>query len=338
MGQHIYRRVVPETFVQLLYEYLDAKGYSPEQLLEEPWPESAPQEVSGIDVERWNLMLETAAQKLEDPLLGLHLGQTITSRHLGVLGSVLLACENLGAAIQRLNQYFRLIFDVVPMVLRRGNNWIDITWDESDYKTGALVNVTGHTVLVQFSRMLVRGTVNPIFVHFKHSRPADISAYEEFFCCPVLFDQPEVVVRYSNEMLHIPLKSPDATLIAILEQHADRLLAQLPQQQEIVEQVRHLITRDLHEGEPNIERISEKLHCSSRTLQRRLQEVGTNFRHELNLVRYELASSYLQDPRLQIMEIAILLGYSEHSAFTRAFKEWSGHSPQQAKDKMNNKT
>ncbi|USA55386.1 AraC family transcriptional regulator [Acinetobacter sp. C32I] len=333
MGQHIYRRVIPETFVQLLYEYLDEKGYSPEELLEEPWPEPDPQGIGGINVEHWNRMLETAAEQLKDPLLGIHLGQTITARHLGVLGSVFLASENLEAAIVRLNQYFRLVFDVVPMVLRRGNNWIDITWDESEYITGALVNVTGYAVLVQFCRTLVRGTVNPVFVHFKHPRPTDISPYEEFFSCPVLFGQSEVAVRYSSEILHFPLKSPDAALISILEQHADRLLAQLPQQYEIVEQVRQLITRALHDGEPDIERISAKLNCSSRTLQRRLTEAGTNFRHELNLVRYELATSYLQDPRLHIMEIAMLLGYSEHSAFTRAFKEWSGITPQQARDK-----
>lgn len=131
----------------------------------------------------------------------------------------------------------------------------------------------------------------------------------------------------------MPLKSPDPALIALLEQHADRLLAQLPQQQEIVEQVRKLIARALHDGEPDIERISTQLYCSSRTLQRRLREADTNFRRELNLVRYELAASYLQDPRLQIMEIAMLLGYSEHSAFTRAFKEWSGHTPQQVRDR-----
>lgn len=63
--------------------------------------------------------------------------------------------------------------------------------------------------------------------------------------------------------------------------------------------------------------------------------MGTSFRKELNLVRYELAKSYLIDPRLQIIDIALLLGYSEHSAFTRAYKEWSGKTPQQEREYLN---
>jgi AraC-type DNA-binding domain-containing proteins len=98
-----------------------------------------------------------------------------------------------------------------------------------------------------------------------------------------------------------------------------------------VEQLRKAITHALRDGEPSIERISRQLGTSSRTLQRRLQEAGTSFRHELSLVRQELALSYLRDPRLQIVDIAMLLGYSEHSAFTRAFKEWSGRSPHEAR-------
>lgn len=70
-------------------------------------------------------------------------------------------------------------------------------------------------------------------------------------------------------------------------------------------------------------------------MQRRLTEAGTNFRKELNTVRYELAKSYLKDLRLQIVEIALLLGYAEYSPFTRAYKEWSGKTPQQAREEMN---
>ena len=136
-------------------------------------------------------------------------------------------------------------------------------------------------------------------------------------------------MRVGLELLAAPLKSPDPALMQVLEQHADRLLAALPQHEEIVGQVRGAIAHALREGEPDIARISTRLACSSRTLQRRLKDAGTSFRDELNLVRHELALSYLRDPRLQIVDIALLLGYSEHSAFTRAYREWTGHTPQQ---------
>lgn len=329
MGKALHRRVVPETYAQLLYEYLDARGHSPEAVLGMPWPEPDPQGRGGVDVQIWEQMLERAAVWLADPLIGLHLGQTITARHLGVLGAVALACENLGAAFLSLQRYQRLIYDVNPMITRTGAGWFEVLWDISQGRAGRLNEHTGYTVLAQFTRNLVRSPINPILVRFAGAAPADARPFEDYFACPVLFDQPEAGLRFSLEVLQLPLKSPDATLIALLEQHADRLLAQLPQQEEIVERVRKAIAHALRDGEPDIERISAALNCSSRTLQRHLTQAGTNFRSELNLVRHELAASYLRDRRLQIVEIALLLGYSEHSAFTRAYKEWTGRSPQQ---------
>ncbi|HBO3117011.1 TPA: AraC family transcriptional regulator [Pseudomonas aeruginosa] len=331
MNQPLHRRVVPETYVQLLYEYLEALGHEPESVLGEPWPEPAPGGIGGMDVEHWERLLVTAAQTLDDPLLGLHLGRTISARHFGVFGSVLLACESLAAVLLRLERYLRLVFDVVPMTRRDGEGWFEVVWDTSQYQPGPLVSETGTVAMVQFCRDLVRGTVSPLLIDFNHVGPADSAPYEAFFGCPVRFGQPEAIMRFSSQLLELPMKSPDPTLIALLEQHADRLLAQLPQQHELVEQVRKIIARALREGEPCIERISAQLGCSPRTLQRRLQEAGTGFRSELNLIRYELAQSYLRDQRLQIVDIAMLLGYSEHSAFTRAFKEWSGRTPQEVK-------
>ncbi|WP_416769307.1 AraC family transcriptional regulator [Pseudomonas sp. RHF3.3-3] len=331
MSQPLYRRVVPETYVQLLYEYLEALGHEPESVLGQPWPIPAQEGVGGVAVEEWDRLLVMAAHVLGDPLLGLHLGQTINARHIGVLGAVMLACGNLGTALQRLERYIRLVYDVIPMIRRDGDGWFELVWDVSQYQPGPLVNETGMVAIVQFCRALVRGTANPLRVHLNHAGPLDTRPYEAFFGCPVRFGQSEAVLRFSAQLLELPFKSPDPTLVCLLEQHADRLLAQLPQQDEFVEQLRKAITQAMCMGEPSIKRISPQLRLSSRTLQRRLQEAGTSFRHELNLVRYELALSYLRDPRLQIVDIAMLLGYSEHSAFTRAFKEWSGMSPHEAR-------
>lgn len=332
MGEPLYRHVVPKTFVQLLYDYLEAKGHAPESLLGEPFPEAEPDGIGGVDVERWQRLLERAAERLSDPLVGLHIASTVTSRHLGVLGSVLLASENMGAALQRLERYLRLVFDVMPMIVRYGEGWLEIAWDESDYETGWMVSVTGQAVLIQFCRTLVHDSeASPLHVEFKHEESAHAHAYEDFFGCPVRFGCPEVVVRFSTDLLTKPLKSRDPALLALLEQHANQLLDQLPRQEEVVVQVRKAIAGSLRDGEPDIERISGQLGCSSRTTQRRLKEAGTNFRKELNLVRHELAASYLRDPRLQIVNIAMLLGYSEHSAFTRAFREWTGKTPKEAR-------
>ncbi len=136
MAKPKYRHVVPENYVQLLYDYMEARGHSPEALLGEPVPDAEEKLLPGVDVEHWQQLLERAAEQLSDPLIGLHIASTVTSRHLGVLGSVLLASDNMATALQHLNRYLRLVFDVVPMVLRFDEEWFEITWDESDYETG----------------------------------------------------------------------------------------------------------------------------------------------------------------------------------------------------------
>ncbi|ONG41499.1 AraC family transcriptional regulator [Alkanindiges hydrocarboniclasticus] len=332
MGKPLHRKMIPETYVQLLFEYLEAQGHDPESVLGEPWPVPDVQGLGGMPVAHWDQLLQTAKQHLNDPLIGLHVGQTITARHLGILGSVLLACDNFGALMQRFERYQRLIFDVVPASIDIGPAYIELTWDIQDYQAGGLVDETGRTVMVQFCRSLIRGTTSLLAVHFIHEQPADIKPYEDYFGCPVLFEQPKPLLRFGLNMLSLPLKSPDPALIAVLDQHADQLLARLPQVQEIVEQVRKQIAYLLRQGEPDIAQLADLLCCSRRTLQRRLTEAGTSFRRELNMVRHELARFYLQDPRLQIVDIALLLGYSEHSAFTRAYKEWTGHTPQQERE------
>lgn len=332
MGKPLHQRVVPETYVQLLYEYLEAQGHSPEAVLGAPWPTPNPQGIGGIDVQRWEEMLELAEARLADPLIGLHVGQTITARHVGVLGAVLLASENLMGVVQRLDRYQRLIYDVNPMAITSGPGWVGLAWDVSAGRSGRLVEQTGYAVITQFTRDIVRGAISPLVVRFCCEEPDSIAPYEAYFGCPVLFNQSEPGLRFSPEVLTLPLKSPNPSLIAVLEQHADRLLGQLPQQEEIVEQVRREIAHALREGEPDIGKVSGKLNCSSRTLQRRLTQAGTSFRSELNLVRHQLAEGYLRDQRLQVVDIALLLGYSEHSAFTRAYREWSGKTPNEARE------
>lgn len=325
----LHRRVVPVTYAQLLHDYIESQGFDPEVLLGEPWPQPDKEGAGGVDIERWARMLALAQERLGDPLLSLHLGASITVRHLGILGAVLLACDNLAAALQKFDRYQRLIFDVIPMSRHVRDHAVDLTWDNQTYQPGRLVDETGFAVLIQFCRSLVRGTFRPELVEFMHAAPTDVAPYENFFGCEVRFGRPEPMIRLGNDALTLPLKSPDPALVSVLEQHADRLLSDLPQQVEIIEQVRRGIAELLREGEPDIERLSRQLGIASRTLQKRLSLAGSSFRDETRFVRQRLAASYLQDPRLQIVDIALLLGYSEHSAFTRAFREWTGKSPSQ---------
>lgn len=334
MPQPLHQRVVPSAFTLLLYDYMESCGQDPVEVLGEPRPSVDSNEQGQLKIEHWEQMLDRAMHALNDRYLGLKLGETVRAKHLGVVGHLLLASENFGAALTRLEQYQRLIFDAIPMARRETDNVIEMVWDISEFRTGILVGETGFAVMVQFCRNLMQGEAHPHSVDFAHPPPDDIRPYEEFFQCPVKFLCPAPVLRVDRELLARPLRKSDAALEQLLEQHARRLLERLPQQDEIVMQVRKALTRCLRDGEPKIERVSTQLCSSARTLQRRLKESGTSFRKETNLVRDELAKSYLQDPKLTVADIAQLLGYSEHSAFTRAFRSSHGSTPQQMRDQL----
>jgi len=102
----------------------------------------------------------------------------------------------------------------------------------------------------------------------------------------------------------------------------------LPQPSDFDRAVQQLLVRLLPEGEVSVDKVARALHQSTRTLQRRLADRGMSWQQLLDRTREQLARQYLRDPGLSLAEIGLLLGYSEQSAFTRAFRRWTGQTPQ----------
>lgn len=297
------RGEVPSTYVRLLFEYLTRQG---------------------IDARK---LLDKAARNLNDPLLGLRLGQSITPAHFGIMGYVLLASANMAAALKRVERYQRLIYDISPMRYSITGDTVTLTWGVERGRPGALADECGIAALVQFARQITGEHLCPLNVSFVNPQPADTQPYFRFFGCPVRFAQRETVVQFSVTMLNLPLRQPDAALVGVLEQQAEALLGGLPEIDDFEQTVRRCIASLLHDGEPCLERVASELNMSARTLRRRLEARGHRFRALRDDTLRRLAESYLADPRLTLAEIAQLLGFSEQSAFGRSFLRWVGSSP-----------
>lgn len=322
-----HRRMIPEGFVHLLYEYLESRGIDPEQLLQMPRPQTSPDRPGSFPIEQWIALLDRAATYLGDPTLGLRLGQNIAARHVGVLGYLLLASRNLAEALQRLDRYQRLVYDVTPMEQRTGTGYVELVWGAKHGRPGSLVDETSITVLVQWCRNITGQHLVPHFVHFINPTPEDLQPYTAYFGCPVTFDQPETIVRIDAAALDYPLRNADPGLSEVMERHAESLLAKLPWEDSLIERTRQAIAACLHEGEPTVDAIAAKLGRTTRTFQRDLGAASTTFRDVLNTLRKEMALTYLTQAHLSILDIAMLLGYTEQSAFSRSFKQWTGKSP-----------
>ena len=173
-----------------------------------------------------------------------------------------------------------------------------------------------------------RHEVRPTAVGFTHPEPANLSAYRRLLCEDVRFSQSELSFSFPAEYLNLPLSTADPDLHRLLQSQANALLNVLPQADSFYVAFQDALIKGMQTGKPNAAYIAEQLHVSERTLHRRLQEQqGKTFGSVLRETRLRLAKEYLGNRQLSLTEIAILLGYSEQSAFSRAFKQWQGETP-----------
>ena len=322
--------VIPATYVKLLYDYLADRKVNAEQLLGPP-PE-VDNGLGRLPLAEWKQHLQIASALLNDPLLGLHLGETISPKHFGVLGYVLLSCRTLGAALLRLQQYHQLIYNANPMQIEADATHVTLLWGVDMGRPGGLVDETAIAALVHSCRDITdKPNYAPVSVAFVNPVPDNLQPYENWFGCPVAFDQDSTRITVKLSDLYTPLRTADPALIQILEQQADALLAKLKASEDrpLSAEVRQLIVQQIRHSEPSADSVAAALNITSRTLHRKLTSESTSFRLVLQQTRHQLAKEYLQDPRLQLSEIALLLAYSEQSAFNRAFKSWQQQTPAQ---------
>lgn len=316
---------VAASYVNLLYEYLNSQGLDAVRLLG-PAPAAGQHFVS---MSTWQRLLAKAAEADPRPALGLRIAQGISARHFGVVGYAALSCATLGEVLMRIERYHASVYDANPAKVSSGPEGIQIEWGVERGRPGALVDETGIASLVQLARDFT-GTYWPVpLVTFVNEEPADLEPYRRFFGGEVRFAQPTSRLSLPWALLELPLRKSDPALLALLDQQADRLLKEVTQVSAAVESWRRTLVSLIREGRTSLAALADAYHLSPRTLQRKMAEHGTNFQRLLDETRQHLADGYLRDPTLELAEIALLLGYSEQSAFTRAFKAWAGVAPAQ---------
>lgn len=279
----------------------------------------------------WREVLQAVSSAWQRPDLGLMIGRHIRIHHLGLFGYVLQSCLTLGAAMERLQRYERLINDINPLQrLHRhegDTDWLVLHWGTDHGRPGPLVDECAVATLVQCARLLTGALEAPVQVQFVNPAPADVAPYTAFFGVTPTFSGTDTEVRIPAVVLDLPLRQPDPQLLGLLERQIDQLMAQLPVVDSDIGTMRRWLAQALRQQRATLPALAEALHVSERTLHRRLQQAGLNFRELLERTRQHVAEEYLRDPRLTLSDIADLLGYAEQSAFTRAFTRQTGMSP-----------
>jgi AraC-like DNA-binding protein len=157
--------------------------------------------------------------------------------------------------------------------------------------------------------------------------PEQTSEHLRIFRAPVLFGYTTNTFVIEREFLERQIPAADERLYEIMRRYLERILEEMPQEHEVLASVRRAVAESMREGHPSLKRVAKKIAMSPRTLQRQLKEQGMDFKKLVADTRRRFALSYLGNRSHTLTEIAFLLGYSEVSAFNRAFKHWTGSTP-----------
>lgn len=294
-----------------------------------PEPEPDPRHMVSADA--YYALLEDVAARQDVTTLPLRVGASMRCDDYGALGLAFKSAPTLEGSFKRVCRYARLWTSVVEYALTPADQ--DTTWYDL-HRSGPrrlglrLSNETTLAATLAIAREVAPdGRVTPVEVLVRHKAPGSTAAHTRFFGCPVHFDAGRDAIRFSNDTLARGNRLGDEGITRFLLGHLDQALAEITKETSLGDRTRDAIARSLSEGLPRMEDIAVRLGFSVRSLHRRLADDGLTFQMLAEETRRELAMGLLREERYAISEIAFLTGFSEQSAFNRAFKRWNGSTP-----------
>lgn len=259
-----------------------------------------------------------------DPLVGLRLGSALQVGHLDMVGALLMSCEHFGEALEALLEYYPIIGEGSEFQLERDAAQVRLVYRPS-YAVRREERVEAVLAsLVHLTRWITGEQVTPARLTFGHPARAAAMRYGEILGCPITFDAAENALCFGVADLDVPLIQANAPMREHLRALADAQLERLGAQSLAV-RVQQLLRQHPRWGK---ERVAEQLELSGRHLNRKLADEGTSFKLLRDQALHAMAEQLLREsPRLA--EVAERLGFSDESAFAKAFRRWSGKTPGQ---------
>jgi AraC-like DNA-binding protein len=276
-------------------------------------------------------LLNLIAQALKDEFLGFHLACNFDLRMIGWLYYVLASSDAAGEAMQRAARYSSITNEGVSLrYIDNADITIVITY------VGVARHLDRHQIefyiaaLVRSCRELTRRHLQPSRVRLTHHRNESSSEFNAFLGVDVEFGADADEIAFPGMIRDLPVVSADPYLHRLLIAYCEEALVRREGSRGTLRQsVENAIAPLLPHGKARLGDIAHRLGTSQRTLARRLAGEGLSFSTLLEELRVDLAMRHIADPTLSVSQIAWLLGYQEVSAFTHAFKRWTGQTPRE---------
>lgn len=275
--------------------------------------------------------LDLAAASLRDEFLGFHIARSFDPREIGLFYYVLASSDVLGDALQRAIRYSTTVNESISLSRREGNdlaiifNYVGIARHSDRHQIEFWA-----AALVRACRDLTGRDLFPRRVTFTHHRHEDCSELDAFFGTKVEFGAAVDEVAFPASFKEMPVISADPYLHRLLVGYCEEVLVQRGKVAGTLRaDIENEIAPLLPHGKARLGEVARMLGTSQRTLARRLAAERLTFSAILNELRLDLARRHVADSSLSISQIAWLLGFQEVSAFTHAFKRWTGKTPRQ---------
>lgn len=277
-------------------------------------------------------LLEDAADATGRDDVALRFAEGMAWADLGVLGYVLINSPTVGGAIANLRRYF---------AIQQSAGVFTLDVEGARARLGYRLRLPPHepprqhtlVVLAMFVRLVRERTAVPAWapaeVTLPFGPPARPSNERAWFAAPVRYGAPAASLVFASDVLRTPFVAADAALLPILVRHADECIARLPPlDDDVLGEARRLVASLLGASAISVDDVATRLGTSARSFQRHLRTEHVSFKQLVDEVRLGMARRHLADPAMSLTETAFMLGYSELSAFSRAFRRWTGTSAQ----------
>lgn len=274
-------------------------------------------------------LIRLALKHSDDSLFGLHMGEAIRPRFMGELGYASMSSATLRDAIELMIPFMKVTNEYATMRFewQDENLWLILNSDMEALPTYPMRIDANFAAAITFGRWILGPSYNPVKLSFRHPPQGDVGEYERIFKCPVAFEQPENAIVISPSLLDLPLRDADPDVHKLARSRMQRAVTQYHARDNLLDQVRLEIQKCFQQGVPQLEPIAEELGVKPWTLRRQLRAENTDFSTLLEEERRKLACDWLLHSQRSVNQIALDLGYSEQSAFNRAFKRWFGITP-----------
>jgi AraC-like DNA-binding protein len=287
---------------------------------------------SFISMNRFAKLIRRFGRLLGNEAIGLDAANPLHFSSLGAFGNAVISAPNLDAALQVLCRYMRLYADVSFASTTVGEEHVSFEWAYSPLIVARDVMCDrAARMFLTHMRDLFGPNWAPVQVALQRPRPTDLRPYRNALCADVGFDAPlnRIVLRRSD--LDLPNVRADRHAHEVAVALADRMMAERRIPDDLSIRAREDIMHHLVDEGPNINETARRLGVSPRSLQRRLDELGTNYQRLSDEARQRLAEEFLVQTRLPMGEIAYRLGFANQANLTRACKRWFGASPRQVR-------